>query len=80
MGRPGEPDRLQPRNKGWITINNGPEAQTRTFSTGLPAGTYCNLIKGVPSGGSCAGIPVTVDGHGQARVTVPALGAVAITA
>ena len=31
-------------NKGWITINNGPAAQTRSFSTGLPRGMYCDVI------------------------------------
>ncbi|GAA4919231.1 alpha-amylase [Nonomuraea thailandensis] len=54
---------------GWIAINNGTGSYTGTFPTGLPAGTYADLT------GSGA---VTVNGGGQATVTVPARGAVAI--
>lgn len=55
--------------KGWVAINNEGGSLTRTFSTGLPAGTYAN----VAGGGS-----VTVGAGGSASVTVPARGAVAI--
>jgi alpha-amylase len=66
-------------NKGWITINNGPTAQTRSFTTGLPRGGYCDIISGASfSNGSCSGTKVTVDQNGRATVTVPALGSVAI--
>ncbi|MGR6920863.1 carbohydrate-binding module family 20 domain-containing protein [[Actinomadura] parvosata] len=57
--------------KGWIAINNGTGPHTGTFATGLAAGTYA----GVTGTG-----PVTVNGGGQATVTVPAKGAVAIVA
>ena len=66
-------------NKGWITINNGPAAQTRSFSTGLPRGVYCDIISSASfSNGSCSGTSVTVDRKGMATVTVPSLGSVAI--
>jgi alpha-amylase len=66
-------------NKGWITINNGPAAQTRSFSTGLPRGVYCDIISSASfTNGSCSGTQVTVDQHGIATVTVPSLGSVAI--
>jgi len=66
-------------NKGWITINNGPAAQTRSFSTGLPRGVYCDIISSASfSNGSCSGTSVTVDRNGTATVTVPSLGSVAI--
>jgi len=61
----------------WIALNNESSAQTRTFTTGLPDGTYCDIIHGSGSGGSCTGPAVTVSG-GVATVTVPANDAVAI--
>ncbi|MEO3813151.1 carbohydrate-binding module family 20 domain-containing protein [Sphaerisporangium sp. B11E5] len=54
---------------GWVAINNGGGAHTGSFPTGLPAGTYANLL----GSGS-----VTVGSGGTATVTVPAKGAVAI--
>nr|WP_260408026.1 carbohydrate-binding module family 20 domain-containing protein [Planomonospora venezuelensis] len=56
-------------NKGWTAINNGGGSVTRTFTTGLPAGTYAN----VAGSGS-----VTVGANGTASVTVPARSAVAV--
>ena len=63
---------------GWIAINNESAAVTRTFTTGLAAGTYCDVISGTVSSGSCTGTAVTVSSSGTASVTVPAGGAVAI--
>jgi alpha-amylase len=56
-------------NKGWVAINNEGGSATRSFATGLPAGTYANVA------GSGT---VTVDSSGNANVTVPAKGAVAV--
>jgi len=65
-------------DRGWIAINNGTGAQTKTFSTGLRRGTYCDIIHGDPAGnGRCSGPTVKVDGSGRATVTVPAKDAVA---
>jgi alpha-amylase len=55
----------------WIAINNGSAAQTETFATGLPNGTYCDIVNDTYSGGSCSGSGIVVSG-GQATVTVPA--------
>jgi alpha-amylase len=63
-------------NQGWISINNDTVAHTRTFRTGLPAGTYCDVVHG--KAGACSGHTVTVDSHGRASVTVPAKDSVAI--
>jgi alpha-amylase len=63
---------------GWVAINKEGSALTRTFATGLPAGTYCDVITGGASGGTCKGGAVTVDGSGNATVTIPANDAVAI--
>jgi alpha-amylase len=60
----------------WIAINNESTAQTHAFTTGLPNGTYCDIIHGTDRNGTCSGGTVTVSG-GQATVTVPADDAVA---
>jgi alpha-amylase len=67
-------------SKAWVAINNGTSAQTRTFATGLPAGSYCDVIHGdyTASAGACTGTSITVDGSGNASVTVPAKDAVAL--
>jgi alpha-amylase len=62
----------------WVAINAESSAVTQTFSTGLPAGSYCDVITGATAGGGCTGILVAVDAAGQATVTVPAMGAVGI--
>jgi alpha-amylase len=64
-------------HKGWIAINNATSAATRTFSTGLARGMYCDIIHGNFAHGSCSGPTVTVDAGGNATVSVPAKDAVA---
>ena len=55
----------------WIAINNSGAAVTQTFGTGLAAGSYCDVIHGdIDSSGACTGPSVTVNGSGQATVTV----------
>lgn len=63
---------------GFVAINNEGAALTRTFTTGLPAGTYCDVNHQTATGGTCSGTPVTVAPGGTATVTVPAHDAVAI--
>lgn len=67
-------------HKAWVAINNGGSAQTRTFHTDLPAGSYCDVIHGdlTASTGECSGASITVDADGDATVTVPAKDAVAL--
>lgn len=38
-----------------MAINNVDTAWSATFSTGLPVGSYCNVIEGAPSLGVCEG-------------------------
>lgn len=66
-------------NRGWIAINNATTAVTHTFQTGLPRGTYCDVIHGDYSFRSCSGPTVTVDAHGRATITVAAKDSVAFT-
>jgi alpha-amylase len=63
----------------WIAINNGSTAETATFTTGLPDGSYCDIIADTYSDGTCSGSGIIV-ADGQASVTVPAHGSVAFDA
>jgi alpha-amylase len=67
-------------NLGFVAINKEGGALTRTFATGLPAGTYCDVIHGDASTGTCTGPTITVNGAGQATFTVNAMDAVALHA
>jgi alpha-amylase len=62
----------------WIALNNSGSAVTQTFTTGLSAGTYCDIIHGDISGSSCSGPTYTVDSSGQATITVAAGDSVAL--
>ncbi|AOP48684.1 alpha-amylase [Streptomyces lydicus] len=62
--------------KGFVAVNGGDGQIDRTFSTSLPAGTYCNVVKAAPD--NCAGNTVTVGDDGKAQLTVPAKSAVAL--
>jgi alpha-amylase len=64
--------------KGYVAINNSGAALSRTFATGLPAGTYCDVVGGGVAAGKCTGTAVTVDGSGNATFTVNPGSAVAI--
>lgn len=64
--------------KGFVVINNSGDDLSRTFTTGLPAGTYCDVVSGAVSGSACTGTTVTVDDAGSASMTAPAGTAVAI--
>jgi alpha-amylase len=67
------------RNRGWIALNNQPTSQSRSYATGLPGGTYCDIIHGELQHGVCSGPTYTVDGAGNATLSVPANDAVAFT-
>jgi alpha-amylase len=67
-------------HKGWIAINDATSAQTRTFSTGLARGTYCDIIHGNLSNGHCTGPTIHVSAGGTATATVGAKDAVAFAA
>ena len=40
---------------GFVAINNADTAWSATFTTSLPDGTYCDVISGTLSSGSCTG-------------------------
>lgn len=61
-------------NLGFVALNNSGSLWARTFATHLPAGTYCNVVQGTlnANGTGCTGGTVTVDGSGNAAITVAA--------
>jgi alpha-amylase len=65
-------------NRGWVMINAGATSVTATVNTGLPVGTYCDLLTGGRVGGACAGRTVTVASDGTATLTLSATTAVVI--
>ncbi|KIM37787.1 carbohydrate-binding module family 20 protein [Hebeloma cylindrosporum] len=62
---------------GFVAINNADYAWSATFATSLPDGSYCDVISGKNSSGSCTGTSMTVAG-GFFTATVPARSAIAI--
>jgi alpha-amylase len=66
--------------KGFVVINKEGDAFGRTFDTGMPEGTYCDVLKGDfdPVAESCGGPSVIVDGSGKATFSVPGMSASAI--
>ena len=57
-------------NKGFFAITN--EGMNVNVYTGLPGGTYCNVIQGCPTDTGCAGESVVVDSNGYAQINIPA--------
>jgi hypothetical protein len=39
----------------FVAVNNADAAWTSTFTTSLPAGTYCDVITGVLTSRACSG-------------------------
>jgi alpha-amylase len=63
---------------GYTAFNRSGSALTRTFQTSLPAGSYCDVMAGDFSNGSCGGPAYTVDGSGRVTATVAANSALAL--
>ena len=57
-------------NKGFFAITN--EGMNVNVYTGLPGGTYCNVIQGCPTDTGCVGESVVVDSNGYAQINIPA--------
>jgi alpha-amylase len=66
-------------DQGFVAINREQQSLTATVATGLPAGSYCDLLTGGISGTTCAGNTVAVATGGMATFSVPSLRAIAIT-
>jgi len=62
----------------FIALNRGSSVWSATLKTGLPQGTYCNIIGDVNADNTASCPTVVVDSNGNAAVSVPALKAVAM--
>lgn len=60
-------------DKGFIAISQELGDVTEWFSTGLPGGTYCDIISGDKVNGRCTGTSITVAADGRAQITIPAI-------
>lgn len=67
-------------DKGWVAINHDATAIDTTVATGLPAGSYCDLLSGGLANGACAGTAVAVDSTGAVHLQLAPNAAVAIDA
>lgn len=68
---------------GFVAINNDAAASwTRTFTTGLPAGTYCNIVHGLlnAAGSACSSETATVSAAGTFTATIGTLGGSSVPA
>ncbi|RIX27863.1 alpha-amylase [Amnibacterium setariae] len=66
-------------NVGFFATNNETAATTVTVRTGLPRGTYCDVVHGVKRGGTCSGPIVRVNANGTASIRVGPYDSVAFT-
>ncbi|KAH9054684.1 glycoside hydrolase family 13 protein [Lactarius vividus] len=64
---------------GFVAINNADSAWSTTFMTGLPGGSYCNVIDGSLSPeGTCTGAALSIGSDGTLAVTIGAHQAIAV--
>ncbi|NXE78366.1 AMYP amylase, partial [Cochlearius cochlearius] len=57
-------------NKGFIVFNNDDWSLNVTLQTGLPAGTYCDVISGQRKGDDCTAVEVRVADDGTANFLI----------
>jgi alpha-amylase len=67
-------------DKGFLAINRDTAAVDTVVTTGMPAGTYCDILTGGVAGTACVGVSVAVDSTGAIRLRLDANSAVAIDA
>ncbi|KAI9456014.1 glycoside hydrolase [Lactarius psammicola] len=63
---------------GFVAINNADAEWSTTFMTGLPGGSYCNIIDGTSVAGVCTGAAFTIGSDGSSAVTIGAHQAIAV--
>lgn len=63
---------------GWVALSREDTAVAATVSTGMAAGSYCDVIPGGRANGACAGDTVVVDSAGAVRLRLAPNSAVAI--
>ncbi len=71
------------RGSGFFAVNNTPATIKETIATGLPKGTYCDVISGGAKAiakGKCLGTTVVVAANGSAKVAITAKTGLALDA
>ncbi|KAI0246821.1 glycoside hydrolase [Lactifluus subvellereus] len=63
---------------GFVAINNADSAWSTTFATGLPGGSYCNVIDGSSLPGVCCGSAFSIASDGSLTVSVGPRQAIAV--
>jgi len=63
---------------GFVAINNGDSPWSATFATGLPTGSYCNVIDGSSKLSICSGTSFSIGVGGSLSVTVGPRQAIAV--
>ena len=65
-------------NKGFVAINRETVPVAALVPSGLPAGTYCDVLSGGVASTACAGASVTVDVAGTVQLTLAPNSAIAL--
>jgi alpha-amylase len=65
-------------NKGFVAINRESATVSATIPTGLPTGTYCDLLSGGRNGSGCVGSSLVIDAGGKLQLALPSNTGVAI--
>lgn len=63
---------------GFVAINREGNAVTASVETGLPAGSYCDLVSGDRGASGCTGATITVAANGTIALTLQANTAIAL--
>ncbi len=67
-------------DKGFVAINMEDTSVAASVVTGLPPGTYCDIIAGGVNGAACSGAAVVVDSADTIALTLGAKSAIALDA
>ncbi|HMA23061.1 MAG TPA: alpha amylase C-terminal domain-containing protein, partial [Gemmatimonadaceae bacterium] len=67
-------------DKGFVAINNESLALSTKVATGVPPGSYCDLLTGGKVGAACVGTTLTVASDGTIQVNLDPKSAIAIDA
>ena len=65
-------------DRGFVVINHEGQPLTATLSTGLAAGTYCDVLTGGLGSSGCAGSALIVTAGGTVQINLPANSAIAV--
>lgn len=67
-------------SRGFVAISRESAPLTATIATGMPPGSYCDILTGGRTVTGCAGAPVVVDSTGVVQLRLEANSAIAIDA